>query len=118
MGEVRERVKSGGRLVVDALGEGWHRRWAPKQTEWHPVGAPEVLVRDVGDRAPDGALLIRRTVLRAGREDQYTLSQRPSAPEGLSGLLRQAGYAKVRLFGDWQDRDPGGCRYIVAVATA
>ncbi len=118
LGEVRARLKTGGRLVVDVLSADWHRTWAPEKTEWHPVGAPEVLVRDVQRSAPDGSVLIRRTVLRGGREEQYTLSQRLFTPEGLSGLLRKAGYEKVRLFGDWQDRGPEACCHIVAVATA
>jgi SAM-dependent methyltransferase len=117
--EVRVRLRSGGRLVVDVLGKQWHATRAPHESWWSPPGAEGVEVHDTLTKyQDDGVIFVKRWVRTLGGERSYVLRQRLFTPEDLSQLLRDAGYVDIQLFGDWQSVPAETACYIVAVATA
>ena len=89
----------GGRLVLEVLNGDWRvREFEPR--EWFSVGKIAV----VEERALDASgrrMRVRRTIERPGQWQEATHVLRLYGPAELEGMLRQAGFTGVELYGDW-----------------
>ena len=105
----------GGRLLLEVLNGEWRvREFEPR--EWFSVGKIAV----VEERALDASgrrMEVRRTIERPGERTQSTHVLRLYGPAELTGMLRQAGFTRVALYGEW-DGSPMTARSTRILAVA
>ncbi len=97
--EVRLRLRPRGRLVVDVLSKEWHTASVSDESWWSPLGAEGVVVHDTLTKREGDEVIIRRCIRTDRGERTYSLRQRLFTPEGLSRLLKDAGYVEVQTVG-------------------
>ena len=119
MEHCRKMLRTGGRLVVDGLSQGWHTENCPRKASWRPTVAPEIEVMDeIVQQSDKGMLTIRRSIKLPTYSRTFELRQHLYTPERLRRLLAKTGFQEVQMWGDWMLRPLDRACHIVAVARA
>jgi SAM-dependent methyltransferase len=100
LAEIHRVLRPGGRLVIETM----HRDWfVTGYTErgWHAVGEGRLLLEQRGFDPVAGAAQTTQTVIHgSGERESRTFSLRVYTATELLGMLRRAGYAESRCYGD------------------
>jgi SAM-dependent methyltransferase len=115
---VRRSLRDGGRLVMELLNRG---NVVATFSSAGRLVAEDGTVYEERRSLEDDATWLRkhRTVVVDGRAQEFVVTHRLYAPEGLVALLRDCGFGSVRTYGSL-DASPldARCERIVAVASA